>query len=552
VDLEPLLGAADPAVFRIIRSSGGSDVLLTADHAGCAIPCRLAGLHLSVRVLDTHLALDLGVAGLGECLSARLDAFLILHNYSRLVIDVNRPPEAPDSIVSHSEFTPIPANGNLSPAERQQRVEALFHHYHQRIGAELDARSQRGQPSVLVALHSFTPVHSGQERPWHVGVLHGRDGRLARRMRRGLRREPGLQVGNNEPYAVSDASDCTLVIHGERRRIPHVELEIRQNLLATPSGQQEWAERLAGVLEAALREHFPLLQDGPASAGCRMDQPKTATPQPTPQPTAPLQIRVGFDVALRFPEATPMIVTLDVHSSRAGDLLEIEPLQLTPALPLRTDVDSYGNRCSRLVAQAGRLQLRGGALVADDGLPDPVLPSLVQQPVQDLPEEALLFLLASRFCESDLLSDVAWSRFEAAPKGWGRVQAICDFVHQYVRFDYGRTNPTKSALQTFESREGVCRDFAHLAIALCRCMNIPARYCMGYLSDIGVPPPHTAMDFAGWFEAYLGDGWHVFDPRNNTPRIGRILIARGRDAADVALTTTFGPSLLESFEVRTA
>ena len=147
---------------------------------------------------------------------------------------------------------------------------------------------------------------------------------------------------------------------------------------------------------------------------------------------------------------------------------------------------------------------------------------------------------------------MAWSRFEGGPGGWGRVQAICDFVHQQVRFDYGRSSATKTALQTFASREGVCRDFAHLAIALCRCMNIPARYCTGYLSDIEVPPPHTAMDFHAWFEAYLGDGWHVFDPRNNTPRIGRILIARGRDAADVALTTTFGPSELESFEVWTA
>jgi transglutaminase-like putative cysteine protease len=261
---------------------------------------------------------------------------------------------------------------------------------------------------------------------------------------------------------------------------------------------------------------------------------------------------VGFDLSLRFPQATPMIVTLGVHQSRADDLLEADPLQLTPAVPLREYVDSYGNHCHRLVAPAGSLRLRGSGLVADHGLPDPVLPWLEQQPVEDLPEEALLFLLASRFCESDLLSDFAWSRFEGVPGGWSLVQAICDFVHQHVSFDYGRTNPTKSALQTFETREGVCRDFAHLAIALCRCMNIPARYCTGYLSDIAVPPPHTAMDFHAWFEAYLGDGWHVFDPRNNTPRIGRILIARGRDAADVALTTTFGPTELESFEVWTA
>ncbi len=274
--------------------------------------------------------------------------------------------------------------------------------------------------------------------------------------------------------------------------------------------------------------------------------------QASPPPTQPLQIRVGFDVALRFPAPTPMIVTLGVHASRVADLLEADPLQVEPQVPLRLYVDSYGNHCHRLVAPAGVLRLRGSGLVADSGRPDPVLPALEQQPVEALPEEALLFLLASRFCESDLLSPMAWSRFEGGPGGWRRVQAICDFVHDHVRFDYGRSSATKTALQTYESREGVCRDFAHLAIALCRCMNIPARYCTGYLSDIEVPPPHTAMDFHAWFEAYLGDGWHVFDPRNNTPRIGRILIARGRDAADVALTTTFGPSELESFEVWTA
>ena len=228
-----------------------------------------------------------------------------------------------------------------------------------------------------------------------------------------------------------------------------------------------------------------------------MDIPQNATSPPQ----RPLQIRVGFDLALRCPRPTPMIVTLGVHASRAADLLEADPLQVIPAVPLRAYVDSYGNHCTRLVAPAGLLRLRGSGLVADSGLPDPVLPWLEQRPVEDLPEEVLLFLLASRFCESDLLSDIAWARFEAAPSGWGRVQAICDFVHQHVRFDYNRTSPLKSALQTFHEREGVCRDFTHLAIALCRCMNIPARYCTGYLTDIGVPPPHSAMDFSAWFEA---------------------------------------------------
>ena len=176
------------------------------------------------------------------------------------MIDVNRPPWAPDSIVTLSEHTPIPANRDLSPEALQQRREALFEPYHRRIAAELYRRSRQGQPSVLVALHSFTPVHAGQERHWHVGVLHGRDGRLARRVLRQLRRDPGLKVGDNEPYAVSDASDHTVVVHGEQRRIPHVELEVRQDLLATAAGQQDWAERLAVALETSLAEGFPPLQ----------------------------------------------------------------------------------------------------------------------------------------------------------------------------------------------------------------------------------------------------------------------------------------------------
>lgn len=267
VPLEPLLGEADPPVYRIVCPSGRSAVMLTADHAGRAIPRRLSGLGLGDRVLDTHVAWDLGVAGLARLLSARLDAFLILHNYSRLVVDANRPPDAPDSIVSHSEAAAIAANANLSPDERQQRLDALFHPYHHRIAAELEARRGRGQPSVLVTLHSFTPVLGADVRPWHVGVLYGRDDRLARRIRQGLEAEDGLLVGDNQPYAVSDASDYTLVVHGEGRRIPHVELEIRQDLLATEAARQAWAQRLAGVLEVALAEGFPPLPARPRSLG---------------------------------------------------------------------------------------------------------------------------------------------------------------------------------------------------------------------------------------------------------------------------------------------
>jgi len=264
-----------------------------------------------------------------------------------------------------------------------------------------------------------------------------------------------------------------------------------------------------------------------------------------------MQIHVGYELVYRCPRPTPMVVTLSIHYSRISDLIKADHLLLTPSIPVTAYRDSFGNWCSRIVAPAGQLRLSSDAVVSDSGTPDRVASGLEQRPVEALPEETLLFLLGSRYCETDLLAETAWDLFDAAPTGWQRVQAICDFVHHHIQFGYGLSSPTKTAFQVFQDRKGVCRDFAHLAITLCRCMNIPARYCTGYLSDIGMPPPYAPMDFAAWFEAYLGDGWYTFDPRNNMPRIGRILIARGRDAADVALTTSFGPSKLESFKVWT-
>ena len=264
-----------------------------------------------------------------------------------------------------------------------------------------------------------------------------------------------------------------------------------------------------------------------------------------------MQIRVGFELIYRCPQPTPMIVTLSIHHSRVSDLIKPDHLVLSPSVPIRAYRDSFGNWCSRIVAPAGELRMSSDAIVLDTREPDPVLPQLEQRPVEVLPDENLLFLLGSRYCETDLLSETAWGLFGTAPTGWKRVQAICDFVHGHIKFGYGLSNPTKSAFQVFQDRQGVCRDFAHLAVAFCRCMNIPARYCTGYLGDIGVPPADSAMDFAAWIEVYLGDGWYTFDARNNTPRIGRVLIARGRDASDVALTTAFGQSTLESFKVWT-
>lgn len=265
----------------------------------------------------------------------------------------------------------------------------------------------------------------------------------------------------------------------------------------------------------------------------------------------PLQIRVGYELVYRCPQPTPMIVTLNIHHTRVSDLLRPDYLVLSPSVPITAYRDSFGNWCSRIIAPEGLLRLSSDAVVSDSGQSDPVLPWLEQRPVESLPEETLLFLLGSRYCETDLLSETAWRLFEKAPTGWSRVQTICDYVHDHIQFGYGLSSGTKTAFQVYQDRKGVCRDFAHLAVALCRCMNIPARYCTGYLGDMGTPPPYSPMDFAAWFEAYLGDGWHTFDARNNTPRIGRILIARGRDAADVALTTSFGRSTLESFNVWT-
>jgi transglutaminase-like putative cysteine protease len=260
-------------------------------------------------------------------------------------------------------------------------------------------------------------------------------------------------------------------------------------------------------------------------------------------------IEVGYELVFNCPQRTPMILVVNVHYSRASDIVRPDCLTTDPETPITAYRDGFGNWCSRIVAPIGRIRLKSTGVVRDSAKPD-VLTTLAQQhDLQDLPEETLVFLLGSRYCETDLLSEVAWSRFGQSTPGWPRVQAICDFVHNHIAFDYQKARSTRTAWEAFNERIGVCRDYAHLAIALCRCMNIPARYCTGYLGDMGTLPPYGVMDFAAWFEVYLGGGWHTFDARNNVPRIGRVLIARGRDAADVAIATTFGQNTLESFKV---
>jgi transglutaminase-like putative cysteine protease len=264
-----------------------------------------------------------------------------------------------------------------------------------------------------------------------------------------------------------------------------------------------------------------------------------------------MQIRVGYDLTYNCPRPTPMILTLSVHAARASDIVAPGAMCISPSTEIAGYEDSFGNWCSRFVAPAGAIRVFADAVVNDTGLPDAVVPQASQMPVEALPEGALQFLLASRYCETDLLSPIAWQLFGNSAPGWGRVQAICDFVHNHIQFGYGFARSTKTAWDVFHERVGVCRDFAHLAIAFCRSMNVPARYCTGYLGDIGVPPSDSPMDFSGWFEAFLGGQWHTFDARHNTPRIGRVLIARGRDASDVAISTAFGPSFLTSFKVWT-
>lgn len=264
-----------------------------------------------------------------------------------------------------------------------------------------------------------------------------------------------------------------------------------------------------------------------------------------------MKFRVGYEMQYQFPQPTPVILMLNVHDSRASALEVPDHIRIVPPLPVAGYRDGFGNWCSRIVAPAGLVIFSTDTIANDNGRPDPVVLSAEQVPVENLPQEALVFLLASRFCDSDRMLDLAWSHFGNGPTGWARVQAICDFVHKRIRFGYEFARVTRTASEAYNECQGVCRDYAHLAIAFCRAMNIPARYCTGYLSDVGTPLPYGPGDFAAWFEVYLGGRWHIFDPRNNTPRVGRILLARGRDAADVAITTTFGPNTLKSFRVWT-
>ncbi|MGO4854169.1 transglutaminase-like domain-containing protein [Phaeovulum sp. W22_SRMD_FR3] len=264
-----------------------------------------------------------------------------------------------------------------------------------------------------------------------------------------------------------------------------------------------------------------------------------------------MRIKLGCRFRLQLPQPTPLIAVLNVHYSRAGDLEHPDHLATNPRVPMRGYRDSFGNWCTRMVAPAGEFILSSDAIIADSGLTDPVPPTGGETAVEALPDEAIPFLLGSRYCDTDMLSNEAWRLFQDTAPGGARVQAICDFVHNHIKFGYEHARATRNASQAYAEAKGVCRDYTHLAITFCRCMNIPARYCTGYLGDIGTPKPWAAGDFAAWMEVYLDGAWWTFDPRNNVPRIGRILVARGRDAADVPLMMSFGANTLTEFEVWT-
>lgn len=262
-------------------------------------------------------------------------------------------------------------------------------------------------------------------------------------------------------------------------------------------------------------------------------------------------IKVGYDISYEVWAPTPMVLMLYMHPSRDASVQKTERLITEPKVSVENFTDIYGNRCARIVAPPGIIRLVGDAIVSDSGEPDPVFENAAQHPVQELPLDVLHFLLPSRYCEIEKLTDIAWSLFGNTPLGWPRVQAVCDWVHANVTFGYHFARHDKTAFDVYEERKGVCRDFMHLAISFCRCLNIPARYTTGYLGDICVPPAPSPMDFSAWFEVFLGGQWHTFDARHNARRVGRVLMARGRDAADVALTTTFGKHALRNFTVRT-
>ena len=264
-----------------------------------------------------------------------------------------------------------------------------------------------------------------------------------------------------------------------------------------------------------------------------------------------VQIRIGYDLSFEVPQPTPMQLMLYVHPEQAPALQHPESIIVEPPIAVDSFVDWFGNRAARILAPDGLLRIRYDNVIEDSGRHDAAIAGLRLTPVHEMPAECWRYLFASRYCEVDRMMHVAWDLFGKTPESWERVQAVLDWVHGNVAFGYQFARPTKTAFDVYTERQGVCRDFQHLAITFLRALNIPARYVTGYLGDIGVTASPSPMDFSAWAEVYVGDAWHTMDARHNTPRIGRVLMARGRDATDVALTTSFGNTTLKEFSVWT-
>lgn len=262
-------------------------------------------------------------------------------------------------------------------------------------------------------------------------------------------------------------------------------------------------------------------------------------------------IRYGYRMTIESQGPLPLIAQMSARPERKLDLRGTENFSTDPGVPYSTYLDTFGNYCIRLTAPAGPFTLTSNAVIADSGLPDPVCPEAQEMPIEALPDDVLIYLMSSRYCDVELVSQVAWDMFGGNPPGWGRVQAIVDWVHNHITFNYGDADATRTAHDALEQGKGVCRDFTHLAIAMCRALNIPARYINGHLGDLRVSPVPDPMDFAAWMQVYLSGRWWTFDPRNNAFRVGRIVIGHGRDAADVALISSFGPHRLTGFTVWT-
>jgi predicted N-formylglutamate amidohydrolase len=492
--------------------------VITCEHGGNRIPVPYRDLfHTHHALLDSHRGYDSGALMMARALATAFAAPLVGSTVSRLLVDLNRSIGHPRL---HSEAT------RKAPVEVRQQI--LKHYYQSyRAQAERFVRQAIADHGRVIHLssHSFTPELDGKARDADIGLLYdpARPGEadLCERWKASLEDcAPDLTVRRNYPYAGKNDGLTAWF----RRRLPpgacghraggqpKEHCQGRSTLDRHAQGDRRIA--LQGAREPLCGDFRPYNQDRQSMLRGALAVSRTTT----------MKIRIGYELIYDCPQPTPMILTLSVHYTRVSDIIIPDHLIADPPVPLTAYRDSFGNWCSRIVAPKGLVRLSTDALVKDTGQPDLVVSAARQTPVEELPDETLLFLLGSRYCETDRLSETAWQLFGKSPTGWGRVQAICDHVHRHITFGYEHARFTKTAWETFHERTGVCRDYAHLAIAFCRCMNIPARYCTGYLGDIGVPPP-----YGYWYQLFCLCGWGGVKRRSlrdDTAKSGRVGASR--------------------------